>query len=199
SGSPTPRPARPPAPASPRPSGTSSHRPSSPAAAGRPSPAPRRRRPIRTRPARWTTPTAARRPVPSGGAYFRAAGQPWSSAGRRTGSSFATGRRAGRRRAPSPPRARAGTRLSGRARHLGKAPLQVCPLGAVLGQLQGAAVGDRGVVQAVEPAEEVGAGGVEPAVVGQRAGDLGPLDQGEALRRPLGHRDGSGAVELDDR
>ena len=56
-----------------------------------------------------------------------------------------------------------------------------------------------GLVRAAEPGEQVGPDRGEQVVAAQRGVALEGIDDRQGLGRAVGHGDGDGAVELDDR
>src|SRR5579864_487914 len=82
-----------------------------------------------------------------------------------------------------------------RSDDLRQAALEEGALALVRRQLERAAVRVGGVVALAEPAQEVGARGVEEVVALERQ----PVEQREAGARAVRHRDGDRAVQLDDR
>ena len=72
------------------------------------------------------------------------------------------------------------SRCTSRTYHLGQAPFQEGPVARVHLECECIAVGRGRFVGALEPAEEIGSGGMEEVVAGQ----LDPLDQLEPELRP---------------
>ena len=97
------------------------------------------------------------------------------------------------------PAVRSVQRAVGPAPDLRQAPSKEVPLRLVAGELIGAAVGERRLRPAVEPAEQVGPRRVEEVVVVEQAAVRDPVDKLEATRRAIDHRDRDGAIERDDR
>ena len=82
-----------------------------------------------------------------------------------------------------------------RSAELGEPPLQQPPLGVVVDELQGPAVGVAGIVLPAQAAKQLAAGGVEVAVVVE----LQPVDDRQRRLRPVRLGNGDRAVQLDDR
>src|SRR5579872_2945025 len=89
-------------------------------------------------------------------------------------------------------------------RQVPPAPLQERPLGAVAGEGDGRAVGDRGVAGAAEAAEQLGPRGVEQVVAAQAdtadtADTVDAVENGEGGGRPVDLGQGDRPVEGDHR
>src|SRR5688572_11935093 len=75
--------------------------------------------------------------------------------------------------------------------------LQEPPLRLAADERERGAIGRRGLVTAIEPAQQIRARGVPQVVVGELALEL--VDERQSGGRTLPHRDRDGAVERDDR
>src|SRR5581483_10943396 len=84
-------------------------------------------------------------------------------------------------------------------RELGESALEESLFGLLLRQAERALVRFPRVRDAAEPAAEIGAGGMSEVVFVQVAALEDGIDQREARRRAVTHRDRDGAIELDDR
>ena len=90
------------------------------------------------------------------------------------------------------------TRCCSWTRDLRQAPLEERALDRVRRRARARAVGGGGLVAAAEPAQQVGAGGVEEVVAVERVGAARRSARGPRSG-PSRHRDRDGAVERDDR